>query len=297
MRQISRLLIFCALAAAAAVTQQTTASSDSAWKPVEQAMGHSGQVQPDGAMKFGLPRSDLKVVLRGVQIKPPLALGGWVAFSSSGHGMVMGDLVLTENEVAPVMSELEHSGIAVTALHNHLLHETPHVMYMHIAAQGDATTLAHGVHDAVALTKIPPAPAAPASATSKLEIDTAGIETALGHKGKINGGVFQVGVPRAEAITDAGMKVPNSLGVATGINFQPTGNGKAAIAGDFVLLPSEVGPVMKALRAGGIEVTAVHSHMLDESPRLIFMHYWANDDAVKLAKALRATLDLTNSAK
>ena len=161
MRQISKLVILCALAAAAAMAQQTTSSSDSAWKPVEQAMGRSGQVQPDGAMKFGLPRSDLKVVLGGVQIKPALALGGWVAFSSSSQGMVMGDLVLSDDEVAPVMSELERNGIAVTALHNHLLHETPHVMYMHIAGHGDATTLAHGVHDAVALTKIPPAPAAP----------------------------------------------------------------------------------------------------------------------------------------
>ena len=173
MRQISKLVILCALAAAAAMAQQTTASSDSAWKPVEQAMGRSGQVQPDGAMKFGLPRSDLKVMLGGVQIKPALALGGWVAFSSSSQGMVMGDLVLSEDEVAPVMSELEGNGIAVTALHNHLLHETPHVMYMHIAGHGDATTLAHGVHDAVALTKTPPAPAAPPAAASKLEIDTA----------------------------------------------------------------------------------------------------------------------------
>jgi len=204
--------------------------------------------------------------------------------------------VLVEDEVTPVMSSLESSGIQVTALHNHVLHESPRIMYMHIGGHGDAAKLAAAVREAVALTKIP-APKPPASPHADIGIDTAGIEQALGNKGKINGGVFQVAVPRAESITEAGMKVPNSMGLSTALNFQPTGGGKAAITGDFVLIGTEVNPVIQALHSNGIEATALHSHMLDEQPRLFFMHFWANDDAVKLAKGLRAALDKTNSQK
>ena len=265
------------------------------WQAIEQAIGRSGQVQADGASKFGFPRSDLKVTVEGIELKPALALGGWVAFSKPGAGsMVMGDLVLTEDEVTPVMSSLEKNGVQVTALHNHVLHESPRIMYMHIGGHGDAVKLATAVKEAVALTKIP-APRAPASAQPDIGIDTAGIEQALGHKGKINGGVFQVAVPRAEKISESGMPVPASMGLSTALNFQPTGDGKAAITGDFVLLGPEVNPVIQALRSHGIDVTALHSHMLDEQPRLFFMHFWANDDAVKLAKGLRAALDKTNS--
>ena len=270
------------------------------WQAVEQAIGRSGQVQADGASKFSFPRSDLKVTVEGIELKPALALGGWVAFSKPGAGsMVMGDLVLTEDEVTPVMSSLESSGVQVTALHNHVLHESPRIMYMHIGGHGDAVKLATAVKEAVALTKIP-APKAPASAQPDIGIDTSGIEQALGHQGKVNGGVFQVSVPRKETfhqgdVTAGAMKVPNSMGLATALNFQPTGGGKAAITGDFVLIGSEVTPVIQALRSNGIDVTALHSHMLDEQPRLFFMHFWANDDAVKLAKGLRAALDKTNS--
>jgi hypothetical protein len=210
--------------------------------------------------------------------------------------MVMGDLVLAEDEVEPVMMSLEKGGIQVTALHNHVLHESPRVMYMHIGGEGDAAKLAAAIKEAVGLTKTPP-PSPPAAPPQNLGIDTAGIEQALGQKGKINGGVFQVPVPRAEAITQGGMKIPGSMGLATSLNFQPTGGGKAAITGDFVLIGKEVNPVIRALRNNGIEVTALHSHMLDEEPRLFFMHFWANDDAVKLAKGLRAALDETNSKK
>src|SRR5882724_11377644 len=276
---------------------QAASEKSGEWQPIEQAIGRSGQAQPDGAYKFSFPRGDLKVTVNGVELKPALALGGWVAFSKpSADSMVMGDLVLAEDEVTPVMSSLESSGIQVTALHNHVLHESPRIMYMHIGGHGDAAKLAAAVKEAVALTKIP-APKPPASPQADIGIDTAGIEQALGNKGKINGGVFQVGVPRAESITEGGMKVPNSMGLSTALNFQPTGGGKAAITGDFVLIGSEVNPVIQALRSNGIEVTAVHSHMLDEEPRLFFMHFWANDDAVKLAKGLRAAVDKTNSQK
>ena len=275
---------------------QTPAAGDN-WKPVEQAIGRSGQQQPDGAYKFSFPRSDLTVTVAGVELKPALALGGWVAFSKPGKdSMIMGDLVLAEDEVTPVMSFLESHDLQITALHNHLLRESPRVIYMHIGGHGDAVQLAATVKEALALTKVP-APKPPASAPQDIGIDTAAIEQALGHPGKVNGGVFQVSVPRQDSISEGGMKVPGSMGLATALNFQPTGGGKAAITGDFVLIGSEVNPVIQALRSNGIEVTALHSHMLDEQPRLFFMHFWANDDAGKLAKGLRAALDKTNSRK
>lgn len=286
-----QVVVLCCVA----VAQTAPATGD--FKAVEQALGRSGQLQADGAYKFGLPRGDLKVTVDDVQVKPTLALGSWVAFSAPGQdAMVMGDLVLAEDEVSPVMLALQENGLQVTALHNHLLHETPRVMYMHIAGHGDAVKLAGAIKQVIAVTKTP-APSQPASTAATIDLDTAAIDQVLGYKGKVNGGVYQVVAPRAEKITDAGMPVPGSMGLGTAMNFQPTGGGKAAITGDFVLLDSEVNPVIKALRQNGIQVTAIHSHMLTEQPRLFFMHFWANDNSVKLAKGLRAALDQTNSKK
>src|SRR5438270_4480787 len=275
------------------------AQNPAEWKPVEEAMGRPGQMQPGDVIRFGMPRKDLHVTLDGVSIKAGLALGSWVAFMRGGQSaMAMGDLVLTEEELEPVMRKLQEGGIEITAIHNHLMGETPHVMYMHISGNGDAVKMAHAIHEAIALTKTPgPDAAGAAAAQEPLGIDQKAIEGALGRSGKVNGGILQFGIPRAETITDEGMTIPPTMGVGTAINFQPTGGGKAAITGDFVLLGKEVNPVMKALRDNGIEVTALHSHMLMEEPRLFFMHFWANDDAAKLGKGLRAAVDLTNSKK
>lgn len=230
-------------------------------------------------------------------MKPALALGSWLAFSSPGQdAMLMGDLVLSEDEVTPVMRAIQEFGLNVTAVHNHVLHELPRVVYMHIGGHGDAVKLAGAMKQVIAFTKTP-APAQPAGTPQAIDLDTAAIDQILGAKGKPNGGVYQVGVPRAEKVTEGGMPVPGSMGLATALNFQPTGDGKAAITGDFVLLGSEVNTVIKALRQNGIQVTALHSHMLDEEPRLFFMHFWANDNALKLAKGLRIALDQTNSKK
>ncbi len=278
--------------------QYQTSGSEGEWKQVETAMGRSGQLQPGNVVRFGMPRKDLHVTLNGVEIKAGLALGSWAAFQRERSGaMVMGDLVLTEDEVEPVMMKLQEGGIQESAVHNHLIGETPRVMYMHIASHGDPVQMAKAIHDAIALTKTPGPDASPAPQAGDLGFDQKQIEQILGHSGKVNGGILQFGVPRSETITDSGMPVPPSMGVATALNFQPTGNGKAAITGDFVLLASEVNPVIAALRQNGIAVTALHSHMLTEEPRLFFMHFWANDDAAKLAKALRAAIDKTNSAK
>jgi hypothetical protein len=294
-RKIGVVTIGLACLISVAIAQSSTPAG---WKDVEDAIGRPGQAQPGDVIRFGLPRKDLHVKLDGVELKAGFALGSWVAFKKDGAtAMVMGDLVLTQDEVEPVMLKLQQGGVGQSALHNHLLGETPHVMYMHVQGHGDAVKLAKTIHDAIALTKTPGADAAPSQSPSDLGIDQKQIEQAVGRSGKVNGGVLQFGVPRSEKIADSGMEIPPSMGVATALNFQPTGNGKAAITGDFVLLGSEVNPVIRALRDNGIEVTAIHSHMLMEEPRLFFMHFWANDDAVKLAKGLKAALDKTNSAK
>jgi hypothetical protein len=221
-----------------------------------------------------------------------------VAFKPAhGGAMVMGDLVLLESEIAPVMIKMIDGGLEITAVHNHLLRANPATFYMHVGGHGDPATMAAAIKDALAASKTPLTAPAPSAAAASPELDQAQIDQAIGAKGQLNGGILQYAVPRADQVTESGMALtpPGPLGVATGINFQPTGNGKAAITGDFVLLGSEVNPVIRALRGNGIEVTAVHSHMLDEQPRLFFMHFWANDDATKLAKGLRAALDETKS--
>ena len=282
------------------------------WRPIEVAMGKAGAIQPDGVYKIGLPRIDPHVKVGEVDVKPALALGSWVAFRKlTAETMVMGDLVLTEDEVGPVMAKLQEGGIEITALHNHVFNESPHILYMHIEGHGDAVKLAQAIHAAVSLSKTPfaaPAPAGtpagpPASAASEqFPLDTKQLDQIIGRAGKLNSGVYQFSIPRAEKITEGemahgGEPIPASMGLATAVNFQPTGEGRAAITGDFVLTAGEVKPVMEVLRANGIAVTALHSHMLTESPRLFFMHFWANDDALKLAHGIRSALDKTNSAK
>jgi len=273
--------------------------ADSDWAPVAKALGRSGTEMPGGVYRVGLGRSDLKVTLDGVQIKPPLALGSYLAFQKRGgdDGMVMGDFVLTHEEVNPVMKKLVEGGIEITALHNHLLRSSPATMYMHFLGHGDPATLAGVLRTALSESKTPLAAPAAAGSPPPLEIDTAAIEQTLGAKGTANGGVYQFNIGRAETITDGGMPIPIAMGTGIVINFQPTGGGKAAITGDFVLVAREVNPVLKTLRDNGIEVTALHSHMLEDQPRLFFMHYWANDDAQKLATGLKAALSKVNQTK
>jgi hypothetical protein len=276
------------------------AAPKSDWKDVEQALGRAGTLLPGDVYKVSFPRSDLTVTLDGVTIKPALALGSWAAFKEigGGHVMAMGDLVLLESEVTPVMDALQKGGIEQSALHNHLVGESPHVMYMHFDGHGDAARLARTLHDALALTKTPMGPAPPPPSTPPaIDLPTADLDRIIGRPGKIAGGTYQFAVPRAETIMEHGAEVPPSMGMAVALNFQPAGNGHAAITGDFVLLATEVNPVIRVLRKGGIPVTAIHSHMLEETPRLFFMHFWANDDAMRLATTLRAALDAMNVKK
>lgn len=280
----------------AVLAQQPAPAPTAAWASTERALGRAGTLQPDGAMKFSFPRSDLEVSVGSVRLRPALALGGWLAFKemAPGRAMAMGDLVVTEEEVGPVMAALETGAVRVTALHNHLFGESPRVLYMHVEGEGDPAAIGATLHGALERTKTPMA-APTAAPPAPFELDTAALAQALGRHGKVNGGVYQVGVPRAEPVREHGMEVPASMGLATSINFQPTGPGRAAITGDFVLTTDEVVPVERALRESGIQVTALHSHMLGEEPRLYFMHYWADDDALKLAGGLRGALSHTHS--
>ena len=291
MRQLAILI-----AAISGITFTAAAgAADIDWSKVDQALGKPGTNQPGGVHKYGLPRSDLKITVDGVAIKPTLALGSWIGFLPMGNGaMFMGDLVLTDTEISPVMKRLIDDGIEITAVHNHLLRTSPAVFYMHVGGHGDPVKLAQTLHAGLALSQTPFTVATPPTAPPSIDLDTAAIDAALNAKGTINGGVYQFNIARAESITEAGMAVPPSMGTAIAINFQPTGSGKAAITGDFVLLGKEVNPVLKAMRDNGIEVTALHSHMIDDSPHLFFMHFWANDDVAKLTHGLRAALDLAN---
>ena len=291
---MNRITTWMACLMALAVCASASAA-DIDWSKVDQAMGKKGADQPGGVHKYGLPRADLNVTVDGVAIKPALALGSWLAFQPTGDGaMFMGDLVLTDTEISPVMQRLIEAGVEITAVHNHLLRTSVPVFYMHVGGHGDPVKLAEALHAGLALSKTPFTQASASPTPAPLELDTAAIEKVLGYKGTASGGVYQFSVPRAETISEGGMNVPPSMGTATALNFQPTGSGKAAVTGDFVLLGSEVNPILKMLRQHGIEVTALHSHMIDDSPHLYFMHFWANDDAQRLARALRSALDLAN---
>jgi hypothetical protein len=274
-------------------------AADPDWKAVEQALGKSGQVQVGDVFRIGMPRTDLTVTVKGVPVKAPFALGSYAAFKQIGNQvMVMGDLVLLDQEVPAVMSGLFAGGLEVTAVHNHLNEMSPHVMYMHYEGHGDAVQLAQALRQALSASGTPFGASAPSAPATAPGLDPKQIEQALGRVGRdIGGGVFQVTVPRAEAITEMGHLLLPAMGVTTVLNFQPTSDGKAAITGDFVLIDKEVNPVAQTLLQNGIDVTAIHNHGLMDMPRLFYMHFWATDDPAKLARGLKAALDKTNSQK
>ena len=275
-------------------------AADPDWKAVEQALGKSGQLQAGDVFRIGMPRTDLSVTVKGVPVKAGFALGSYAAFKQIGdQAMVMGDLVLLDQEVPAVMAGLFRGGLEVTAVHNHLNEMSPHVMYMHYGGHGDAVQLAKALRQALSASSTPlGSSSGPAATPTGPTLDAKQIEQALGRTGRdIGGGVFQVTVPRAEAITEMGHPLLPAMGVTTVINFQPTAEGKAAITGDFVLIDKEVNAVARALQQNGIDVTALHNHALMDTPRLFYMHFWATDDPAKLARGLKAALDLTNSQK
>jgi hypothetical protein len=263
------------------------------WSAVDKVFGSTGKALPGGVWRWGWPRTDMSVTISGVKVEAGLALGAWAGFLRTGRGeevMTMGDFVLLDPEVNPVVSALEGNGLEVTAIHNHLLNETPHVTYLHFSGHGDAVTLAKGLKAALEKTKTPMAPSgAKAEPSAADQAIFKRLQDALGHTGTMAGRILQVSVPRAEKIEEHGMEVPASMSMANPMNFQVVG-GRVAATGDFVLVASEVNPVIRELRAGGVDVTALHSHMLEESPRLFFMHFWAVDTPEKVGGAFKAAL-------
>jgi hypothetical protein len=259
---------------------------------IDDALGRAGQKSGD-VYRVGFPRTDLHVTVAGVDIKPGLALGSWAAFSGSDDSAsVMGDLVLLEDEVSPVMAKLRASGFEITAVHNHVMNETPRVLYMHYLGHGKAMKLATSLRAALEESKTPLGkPPAPSAAATEPPAFVKTIEDTLGTKGRWAGGVLSFGIPRAETITEGGMTLTGAQGVAESINFQEAGPGKVATTGDFVLTAGEVNAVISALEQYNILVTALHSHMLTEQPRLFFMHFWAVGTTESVAQGIRAALD------
>ncbi|MGW0208983.1 DUF1259 domain-containing protein [Streptomyces sp. NPDC003233] len=288
--------VMAAQAADSRHLQQPVQTTEADWKPVADTLGRTGTLMNGTVYRVPLPRKDLTVTAQGVTIKPGLSLGGYAAFAKYKHEtMLMGDLVVTEDELPKVTDALQAAGIEQTALHKHLLQQSPAIWWTHIHAMGDPATLAKGLKSALAATAIPPA-SPPPPTQPPIALDTAGIDKALGRKGTADGGIYKFTIARNGTVNDGTHVLPPALGITTGINFQPLGGNKAAINGDFVMTAPEVQKVIQALRKGDIDIVELHNHSLNDQPRLFYMHFWATADGVTLAKALRPALDATAPA-
>lgn len=280
-----RLLLLCVVLLPSLARGQGVTTST-----IDQALGRSGQKTVD-VYKVSFPRSDLHVSVHGLAIKPGLALGSWAAFlGSDDNAMVMGDLVLLEDELNPVMDKLRAAGFEITAVHNHLMHETPHVLYMHYMGHGPAKQLADSLKAALAASKTPLEKPAAAAEEPAPPAWVKSVEDSVGREGTFKGGVLGYGVARSDSISSAGMTIPPAAGVAEAINFQAAESGQVATTGDFVLTAEEVNPVASELRTHNISVTALHSHMLTEQPRLFFMHFWAVGTPESVGTGIKAAL-------
>lgn len=263
---------------------------------IERAMGVAGQLQGD-VYKISLPRTDLSVSIDQVKLKARFAFGGWIAFKPNGDAAIAhGDLVLTEDEVGPVLRKLEQGGITLTALHNHLIRESPKVMYLHFWGEGDAEQVAMKLRHALSVTKTPfgqPDMAQNIQSQSPPgeELPVERIQGVLAQKGTVKHGVLSVSVPHPQTITMRDVDLPSSMGMATAINVQAGAAGKVAATGDFVLSAKDVSAVASALTRHDIQVTALHNHLVHSSPDMYFMHFWAHDSPDRVAQGLKAGLD------
>jgi len=245
----------------------------------------------EGACRFAWPRTDLTVRVGDVTVSPAVALSAWAGFSGDpADATMMGDLVLTSGELKPVLAELARQRIAVTAIHNHLVGETPQITFVHFHAQGDALQLATRLARPLTLTGTP----RPVAATppQPVTIDTASVFRTLGLAGRAQGAVAQVSTVLVSGpVTMHGRPVTPALGYGSPINIQVIAPGRAVATGDFAVLGSKVAPVFDALAAHGITATAVHSHLVDEQPTIYYMHFWADGPLPDVLRGLRATLD------
>jgi hypothetical protein len=291
---IAIVLLFCFIGASNAGHQDRAGPS---WTAVEQALGMKGTVLPDGVFMVELPRDDIQVSIGDVTLDRPMALHSFMAFMDMGSqgSMVMGDLVLQPHELLAVQGSLLRDGLEITAIHNTLVGETPQVYDVHFGGRGDPVKIASKVRAALESAKVPyRISGVGQSDFMQSTIDTRSIDAVMGVKGTYEDGIVHYSVPRADKIMEGGMEVPQSMDVATSLKLQPLPGNKVAAAGEYVLLASEVQPVMRALNSAGITITATHTHMLTEEPRLFYLHLWAVGDAVTIAKGLREAIDQTN---
>jgi hypothetical protein len=297
MKRNAFILMVAVLCAVPAVAQDMPAD----YKQVMDLLGKGADFK-DGVLKVNIPRNDVAVTVANVKTPTPFGFGGWIAMSKGTGGMevMMGDLVLLENEVNPVMSALLSNGVDVTALHNHFFYDQPHMYYMHVHGHGAAMDLARKVKPAIDLigrgSGQPPAAPATAPAAST-EIDTAALAKIVGTPGEQTGAVYKITIGRADLkLAEMGAPINARMGLNTWAAFVGT-NANAAIAGDVAMLASEVTPVLKALRQNGLDVVAIHHHMTDTTPTIFFLHYWGTGPADKLATGFKAALEQLGKGK
>jgi hypothetical protein len=275
----------------AAVAQQNIPPDYSA---ALSTLGRQGDFK-DGVLKVNIPRNDLKVVVDGIATPTPFGFGGWVALTKgTGMDVMMGDLVLTEDEVNPVMSAVLDAGLDVTAVHNHFFFETPRIFYMHVHGHGAAADLAAKIKPALALIgKNPPRNASQVSGRSiEGKLDVAQLAKIIGTEGEQNGAVYKITIGRSDlALKEMGATINARMGLNTWAAFYGS-DSEAVVAGDVAMVDAEVTPVLKALRSNGLDVVAIHHHMTGTQPTIIFLHYWGKGEAQKLARGVKAAVDL-----
>ena len=285
------LALFIPVAAAA----QTTTPAD--YQNVLSSLGKQGDFK-DNVLKINIPRNDLHVVVDGVATPTPFGFGGWLAMTKGTGGMevMMGDLVLTEDEVNPVMSALLTNGLDVTALHNHFLFDSPRVFYMHVHGHGTAADLAAKVKPVLALIGAhPPSTSGPAGRAITGTLNSAALAMIVGYDGEQTGPVYKITIGRSDVpLKEMGASINARMGLNTWAAFYGSDN-DAVIAGDIAMLDREVTPVLKSLRSSGIDVVAIHQHMTGTVPQVIFLHYWGKGAAQKLATAFRDAIDQTGA--
>jgi hypothetical protein len=290
--QAAGLLLCLATAALAA----PNSSPESGWAPLDRILGQAGRERAGGVHHYTWLRTDLHVTVRGVPVEPALALESSAAFQATGNGdetVAMGDLVLLGEEVNPVVAELQSNGIEILAIHGHLIDEMPRLQYVHFRARGEASTLAHALITTLGLTRTPLTTAVARTPPKPAETDAKvfeTIESVLGRKGSLSGRVLQVAILHAGRVEESGMEVPPGMGMAISMNFEVVGS-RAATAGEFLLVADEVNPVVRELQSHGLSVTALHSLMLRDEPRLFFLHFWAVGPPDRIAEGLKAALE------
>lgn len=265
---------------------------------IEQITGMKG-VEKNGEYKITVPQNDLNIIVDGFKIIPPMGLGSWAAFTPCGDSaMVMGDIIVTETDLKPVQQEVIRQGFSITAIHNHFVRNRPNVMYMHIDGKGKVENLSASVKAIFDKVKEVRGKDPKASSADSVinNLNIALLDSIMGHKGEMSKGVYKYTIGRPDiALQEHGIPVSTFMGFNTWAAWQGTPE-KAAVAGDFTMLEDEVAPVIKALVENGIEVVAVHNHMVHEEPRIFFLHYWGVGNAEKLAQGLKTALNQTGKA-